>query len=345
MRAAGILFVLAAATAAQHEETAPYEAVVGAYRAGETAPAIERLLALGPGVLGDARRLLDLATRGTDTVDARAAAMLHTDAAEALTPINRNLAARHVSAAQGWADSAARAFPAFRPTWYLAAGLLLVEQGWVDGNVQAATDHFDRACREMPDDVPLLSAAGWLSEQKALAPVGWQRYRAHDPEHHDREKRKHLDEARDRVRAALDREPQAVQPALRLGRIALLRGEPAAARLVFEKLLTRHDVSDPAAYLARILLARILEQEQQAPQAMALYREAIARVPGAAAARMGLARLMYASGDTGGAREVLRPVLVDAAAEPIVDPWVEYLNGHIVHGRVLRRLLRAEVLQ
>jgi hypothetical protein len=103
--------------------------------------------------------------------------MLHTDAIDALWSSDRSLALRHLTMARHWADFTATYLTEsdqgepFRRRWYLAAGLLLAERGARNGGVEQALDHLDAACALFPDDVPLATAAAWLDERAALAPV------------------------------------------------------------------------------------------------------------------------------------------------------------------------------
>ena len=216
-------------------DIAPYRALVELYRDGRTAEAIEELLTLGR---TQVRRTVD-AVRGRDGGRAgpdanpslnerlfRLAAMLHTDAAEALWSTGRQQDALfHVDIARQWADveGATPSAPgSFRRRWYLAAGLLVFERGgWGPALV-----YFDRACEALPDDAPLLTIAAWLHERFALAPVvapgretGLLDAR--------RAKRRNLSEAARRLTAALAAEPSASEAALRLASVRTLLGETA----------------------------------------------------------------------------------------------------------------------
>jgi tetratricopeptide (TPR) repeat protein len=332
-----ILFAVAPLEPAEQDWTA-FEAAVALYRTGQTQAAMEALLRLGPDGLKQSAAAIQ---RGS-TADPRAAAMLHTDSAEAFWRINRTTSLRHLDLARAWAESAAGTLQGFRPRWYLAAGLLLVERGSQDGNLDPAFDHFEAASRAMPHDIAILTATAWLMERMALAPAPRNLARGGQALLSRRMKQQYLIRASTWLEAALIVEPHAAEPALRLGRVKMLQGDREGARALLEPLLERRGVADRIAYLARLFVARLAEQDDR-PKAIALYRDAIARVPAASSARMGLARLLLSSNDHSGASEALMPVLRDAAATATADPWAEYLNANLDQARALRRMLRTEV--
>ena len=342
MRALSVLLVLAATQDVGSERRwAPFRVILEQYQAGETLRAIEALLALGPEGLRQSKMGVPPEARGRVTADMRAAAMLHTDTAAAFWRINRRVALQHIDLARAWADAADMEFPLFRRKWYRGAGLLMVEHGAVDGDVVPAYTHLARACETFPDDVALLTTTAWLEERAGLAPAKGNA--ARDPNllgpRHD--KVVNLRHAKDHLTAALKVDPAAVEPALRLGRVQSVLGDRDAARQVLDRLLSRNDLSDREAYVARLFMARFVENSD-VTRARELYRDAVERVPSALAARIGLARLLYVAGDAATADETLAPSLTagEVGAE---DPWREYLVGPLEHGAHLRAMLRDEV--
>jgi thioredoxin-like negative regulator of GroEL len=344
MRAMSLLLLLATASdVASDDEWAALLAIVEKYRAGDTHVAIEGLIALGPDGPKHSRAGIKASARGHVAVDVRAAAMLHTDVAEVLSRINPRLSLQHLDLARAWAGAAAKSHPEFLRNWELAAGLLLVEQGAVGGNIRPALEHFERLCRDRPGDASVLTVAAWLDERIALAPASWDPRRDPAAEGPQRMKRHYLRRAEERLIAVLAIDPLAAEAALRLARIRLLREDRAAAKRLLEPLVAQRDASDRIAFLARLFLARIMEEENDTAHAASMYRDAITRIPSAASARLGLARLLHSSNDYRGANEVLGPVLADMPADTPADPWHEYLNVHLGNGVALRRMLRAEV--
>ena len=162
------------------DELAPYRELVGEYRAGDAGAAMAGVRAMAPSAvhaLLDRVREPDTRLTGTDVEPAlnerlfRTAAMLHLDVADLLR--SRGLhrgAEEQVEIAIRWVNLSAREpepFGSFRRRWFLGAALLAFEHGgWQDG-----VTFTDLACELLPDDVALLTAAAWLNEGLALAPV------------------------------------------------------------------------------------------------------------------------------------------------------------------------------
>lgn len=335
-------------------DIAPYRALVELYRDGRPEEAIYGLLRLGRTEVRrtvDAVRDRDAGRAGPDANPSlnerlfRLAAMLHTDAAEASWSTGRQQDALfHVDIARRWADVEGvtpSSAGSFRRRWYLAAGLLVFEQGgW-----GPALAYFDRACEALPDDAPLLTTAAWLHERFALSPVAVPGdARETGLLDAQRAKRRSLSEAARRLTAALAAEPSASEAALRLARVRTLLGETADARSLLTGLIDRPDLPSPHAYLARLFLGRLHEQSGDATRAAALYREAAARVPRGQAARVALGQLLYAAGDWRAAADAINPALISGQGADGIDPWVDYLLG-TGSGPALREELRAEVRQ
>jgi tetratricopeptide (TPR) repeat protein len=333
---------LAATAHAQVASRMSYREILNGYRAGRTDTAVRALLSLGADAFRQARTALE--SRSREGLDVRAAAMLHTDAADGVWFVDPDSAADHLGVAMAWADTTEMP-AAFRRHWYLAAGLLLVEQSAQEGQLQPAFNLFERACRMFPDDVPILTVMAWLEERAALTPAMWNISNDPNAERPRRLKRMFLDRAETRLRAALKAEPLAAEATLRFAQVRRLLGDSGDARRALEPLVARDDVAPRIAYLARLLLARVLEADGDVARAADLYRQAIDRLPSASSARMGLARLLHADGDAGQAAQVLRPALGAQTDPATQDPWREYLVGHAEEGPALREALRREVRQ
>jgi tetratricopeptide (TPR) repeat protein len=332
-------------------EVAQYREIVGAYRNGRIMEAIREIETLPSGVLSDDlkataaayRRNPQLLAPGIDERFLRAAALLHTDTAAHLWPTSRPQALKHLDIARFWADEVGTLF---RPRWYLAAGLLLVNLGVEKRGVNEAIEFFDRACVAVPGDAPLLIASAWLNERTALAPGTW------DQMPRDwvisgviRGKRMYLEEAARRLTAALAADPSATEAALRLGRVRMLLGDTAKAQSVLSDVMNRPGILPAQAYLARLLLGRAREQAGDAAGAESLYRAAALLVPAAQSARMALADRRYASGDPPDAADAIESVLAAGADRDVRDPWNDYLIDHLARGEALLVALRGEARQ
>ncbi len=340
MRALLLIFIIAAAQSSSHaRESTTFRSAVERYKTGQSPQAVETLILLRRSAIGESNEAFG--ARKRLPVDLRAAAMLHTDTAEVLWQIDRGLALAHIDRARAWADAAEEQAPDFRRRWYVASGLLLVEAGAGDGDVDPAFVHFERACRTLRDDESLLTITAWLEERLALAAVSWNRRNrpASDP---GRAKQLYLRSAEERLETALTVAPSTPEAALRLGRIRILRENHEGAVRVLEPLTARTDVEPSVAYTARLFLARAMEETKNPMRAIELYRDAIELIPAAASARMGLARLLYASNDVRGASVVLQQAMSSASAD---DPWHGYLTTYIERAASFRRTLRKEVQQ
>lgn len=359
----------------QQFAASPYGRAIAAYRTGDTEGGVAQLLMLGdeglrfrwetrtkvrsPAVY-DPEPLELRAGRqaGDPTIDqARAGAMLHTDAIDALWSSDRSLALRHLTMARHWADFTATYLTEsdqgepFRRRWYLASGLLLAERGVRNGGVEQALDHLDTACALFPDDVPLATAAAWLDERAALAPVDRSAFDqvglARDPwdprANPTRERDRLLERAADRLVAALEATPSAVAPSLRLGRIESLRGHATESIERLTALVGRRDLDPDATYLAHLFLARALTERGELSEAQEHYRQAIQQVPRAQSAVLGLARLVGSTGDARGARDVLAPSLDPTTEGGTADPWIDYLVGYLDRASAVRTALRVAV--
>src|SRR5262245_38139031 len=150
---------------------ARYQTVVDAYRASRTEAAIDDALRLEPAVYAAVDRAMVRARRGAvidSTLDGaffQAAAMLHTDAAfycwrngrdrEASPQLDRARRLTDTSASQ---PGASASFPS---DWYVA----IVVVGSTLVVPEAALEYVADWVKARPDDVRLLTAAGWFAER------------------------------------------------------------------------------------------------------------------------------------------------------------------------------------
>ena len=329
----------------------PYRVLVDVYREGRTAEAVDGVLALEAEALvqiADTVRDLDTRVTGTDRYPDpnerlfRAAAMLHVDAADALSSIGRERAATfQIELATRWADFGARSPEpdgSFRRRWYRGVGLLLFDRlGWRD-----ALRFVDRACETVADDVPLLTIAAWLHEQVALAPASLARGGAAGLREAQGVKRRGLRAAVRRASAALAVSADATEAALRLARVRMLLGEAGAARAVLLGLVGRTDVPTPHAYLARLMLGQLYVAAEPG-RAERLFREAGDLLPEGQAARVALGQLLDTQGNRRGAAAVLG-LSAGVEQDAFIDPWVDYLLG-VGNGPGQVEALRDEVGQ
>jgi tetratricopeptide (TPR) repeat protein len=351
---AALLFILLSAAGQQERHPvaptlARYRALVETYRSGHARDAILGLETLTSKEL---RGAAEAARVGSHTAPSaqgvrerffRTAAMLHTDTAEHLWPSRRREALVHIELARGWADVAGSPF---RSRWHQAAGLLLVERGIEQGSVNAALEHFERACRDLPADAPLLIASAWLDERAALAVGTWEKFPNKSAVSRAvREKGIYLASAVRRLSAALRIDPSATEAALRLGHVLMLLGDTAQAQSVLSDVVNRTGITADHAYLARLFLGRVREQVDDAAGADVLYRDASTRIPSGQSARMAIADQLYNSGDARHAADAIEDIVTADPDRRVDDPWIVYLIGHLPRGLALRDELRAEARQ
>jgi hypothetical protein len=110
---------------------------------------------------------------------------------------------------------------------------------------------------------------------------------------------------------------------LRLGAIALRRGDVEGARSEFAKVerMTR----DPwLLYLARFLTGRAAHERRRPADAEAAYRQALRAMPGAQSASVALAALLFQDG-----RRADASAVTDAMLESTnrTDPWRAYADA------------------
>jgi tetratricopeptide (TPR) repeat protein len=325
-----------------------YMALVEDYRSSQRDRAVARLLTGQPDRwLALVDRLLNRGRTfvgGGSMPDAafyRAASLMHAQASFRLwSEGDDELASAHFNRGRGLVDLSDRsgtAVPAFRPRWYLATTLILTRL--VQPQVAAA--QFADASRRVPDDVRLLTAAGWFSEHRSDLPAapGWSLRTAQT------RRRQYQEEATRYLTSALAVDPRTPEATLRLARLegAMGREEQAVSRL--KGLLTRTDLDRSLAYVAHLVLGGIHERQGARADAERLYREAMELDTVAQSARVALAQLLYAAGDVAEAANVLEPMLSAGDARDSNDPWSDYRLAYPSVGQRLFEDLVAEVQQ
>lgn len=323
-----------------------YQALVEAYRSGEARSTVNAVLQLEwRAVTRAAEQAMRLARdklRTDSKLDPaffRAASLLHADAAFHCWRTGRDeearsqfeLASRLVDAS----EPAGSPPGAFRPRWYIATALVASTLVAPDD----AFDYFGDAVKALPEDVPLLVAAGWFSERLAHRPAE----RFSEPRNQHTLQRRYLQSAERYLTRALEADPNANEAALRLARVEIAKGQDARARGRLVPLLARAGLEPSVRYLGRLLLGGIHEREGNAAEAQRLYREAIALDPLGQSARVALSHLLYASGDSPEAADAIAPLLTRRAERERNDPWSEYLLAYFPIGRALLDDLRKAV--
>ena len=320
-----------------------YQQVIDAYRAGFTSEAVASVLALDAGTYQGVHRalsLIDKGLRGNAAVASalQTASMLHLDAALRCWEVaNEQDARSQINLARRIVDlsTAASSPDRFRRRWYLATALAL---SGVLAPAEASA-YFEDAVQTLPDDVPLLTAAGWFSERRSLGAA------APDatPAMQQRSRRIHRQSAERYLARALRADPAAAEAALRLARLDITAGQDAEARTRLTAVLARQGLESWVAYVGRLLLGGIHERQGDAVAAERVYREALALDEVAQSARIALSHLHYASGDAEAAAAVVGPLVTPVGRRQRNDPWADYQLGYLPVGRALLEELRNEV--
>ncbi len=131
-----------------------------------------------------------------------------------------------------------------------------------------------------------------------------------------------LRQAAESYRRALKARPDLLEARLRLGRTLALLSELKPAVKELESVAGE---ADPGlAYLARLFLGDLKEQQDDFPGAAGEYRAALAARPGSAVALLAMARAEEAGGERAAAQAVLESLLVEPADDAQGDPWWSY---------------------
>jgi tetratricopeptide (TPR) repeat protein len=291
---------------------------------------------------------------GADREAVLGAAYLHTRTAFAFAAARRPAPGEaHLGLARDLADAGGSR--TFDCSWWLAVAY---HHGAASDVLRAADSYVqaDRKCGDLPE---LALAHGALSEflfSFASDGAGWPSIYG-KPQGRSRNLGQYTDNALTRkllepghddqgalaagyYRRALKGDPALAEARLRLAHLMQLTDRGSEAGRELQALL---DASrDPRIrYLAHLFLARLFETKDRA-SAEQHYREAMRIGPTASSAAMGLARLSFAAGEAGAARDALLPYLRRDPSADVTDPWLVYSAGMPMGGlaRALERLRR-----
>jgi tetratricopeptide (TPR) repeat protein len=291
-----------------------YWTVVKGYHEGRTAPAIKEMSAWPYDRISKVQAtqfqpeaaLDNLAMSKTEWRPAllRAAAMLHTEVGLGVLK-QRDLTAFqfHAGIADGWlnlADDRRSSPGGLRSRWNVAIGrVLLLNRAFVE-----AEGYLDRLNVKFPNDAGVLLALGTARESRAVSSVP----------------------AAPLFERALALDPTLIEARLRLARLALDRGDDAAA----EKDLSavKQIAADPShLFLANLWLGQVRERQKPWTAAAELYVEAIKTMPDAMSGYVALADVLKANGEPAQAAGVMERFTARGVTSAIADPLKNYPLG------------------
>jgi hypothetical protein len=230
------------------------------------------------------------------------------------------------------------------------------QQALANGAFQISVRILSRGCERYPGKVALLLACGTVHEtygafkvdiETALRSLGndfvmgfgddtavatLNRERTKRSDHHLRARR-----AFEEVRSI---DPANVEATLRLGQVRLREGDAAGARALLEPLVSA-GTDLRTSYLARLLLGRTFEHQNDLVRAARTFQEAMAILP-AQSVRLALTNLLLVDGDAAKAASLVQAVAADTTIE---DPWWSYRFGQYWLVDPVLEALRAEARQ
>ena len=325
----GVSFAQRGAQAASEQEQwilGEYWAVVKKYQAGQTAPAIKEMASWPQDRIAKVQAtqfqpeaaLNDLLMSKTEWKPAslRAAAMLHTELGlAAVKKRDLTLLQFHAGIADGWLNLAdkKRSVPGgLRSRWNLTVARIFL----INSEFLAAEAYLDRLNIKIANDPGVLLALGTAKESRAMKMTA------------------DLARERDELRAAaaslferaLAIDATLVEARLRLARLALDKGDDAAA----EKELTavKQASKTPShVYLANLWLGQIRERQKNWMAAAELYVEAIKLLPDGQSAYVALSDVLKANGEPVQSAGVMDRWRALGVTSVIADPSVTYPLG------------------
>jgi tetratricopeptide (TPR) repeat protein len=201
--------------------------------------------------------------------------------------------------------------------WYLVVGVAHHSQL----RLADARAILEEGLRRFADDEHLLVAAGSVHETLASPRVGLPRLPLTSAEEPPREVAAHLRIAETYYRRALERNAEAGEARLRLGRVLLDLGALGDGLREFES----GRQSGFVRYSARLLSGRAHEQAGRLDDAAAFYRAAAAVCPRCQVPAIALSAVLARAGD----RDAAAAALLDASAAGTAssDPWHFYDFG------------------
>lgn len=128
---------------------------------------------------------------------------------------------------------------------------------------------------------------------------------------------------------------------LRLGWVSVHLGRERAGRTALEGVVSNAGAL-PDRYLAALFLGRLSQKEDRFDEAVTWYERASGLMPFGHVARIGLARALEQRGDIPGAVAALERA-IDPAEPPSDDPWLAYPYADWEAGMALLNRLRSQV--
>jgi tetratricopeptide (TPR) repeat protein len=139
-----------------------------------------------------------------------------------------------------------------------------------------------------------------------------------------------IDQASERLRRALELDPQSLEARVRLGRVLWLldRGNEAEREWLSVQRPGAVSTAQPnETYLASLFLGRLYEERGLAARAETAYRSAISVRPSGQSARVALARLLAEnSRSTAGTWAAAALPIAPSSADAALDPWTMYFS-------------------
>jgi tetratricopeptide (TPR) repeat protein len=144
------------------------------------------------------------------------------------------------------------------------------------------------------------------------------------------------------LQRAIDADPQAAEPRIRLGRLLGLRGRHEDARRELVRALAQ-PLPPAIEYYAQLFLGTEQATLAQPDEARRAFERAEALYPHAQSPRLALSRSLR---DTGDRDAALSAVLgLDREPQPGADPWWAYATTHVTGAGTLIAQLRQEAAQ
>ena len=332
----------AAASAGGRRDAAGYLALVGAYRAGDTAAA-ETLAGWTPAELKAGPEALR-SGKDCDETCRRAAALLHLEAAVAANARGQAAAAAAQAAAGREILDRARGEAAFRSRWLLALGYDLLGQA----RLAEAEPVFDESAKAGLAEAWLALGAIWdfrstletLAPGAAVeaAPIGSQGLTRFQLQ---AQRERALAKAEECYRRALRARPDLAEAHLRLGRVLARRDKTAEAEPELKAGAAQGD--QLVQLLAQLFLGDLAQARGQLQPAIEHFRQALQLDPRSQAARLALSYAVLRSGNRAAAAQLVREAASTPQQDATMDGWLAYHLGPSRHLQDLMRSLREEL--
>jgi tetratricopeptide (TPR) repeat protein len=246
---------------------------------------------------------------------ARAAAMLHTEAAMALLASRESGdAPAHLEIAREVVERTGRDSD-FRRDWLLAVGFQMQARG---DHASEALGFFLECEAAFPLAAEAWLAAGTVYEWSAFPDgVGGHRLA--------RATSDLVEQAKSQYGQALVIDPSLAEARLRLGRTLQRSGDPEQAREELSRVVDQSG-GGPTEALAHLFLGEILEQRGETEEAVREYRRALDLDPALQQAGLAVAGILWRRGDRSGTVEVLGAALRSGCSVGLPS-WLAYHLG------------------